>query len=429
MTELKYRWSFWARPQQLAPEGDWQTWLVLAGRGFGKTRIGAEWVRDEIQSGRRKRIALVAATAADVRDVMVEGESGLLACCRPDFMPEYIPSKRRIVWPNGAICTTFSAEQPRRLRGPQHDGAWCDELAAWRYAETWDQLQFGLRLGKDPRALVTTTPRPTPAIKELVAADTTVITRGSTYDNAGNLAPTFLKKILKKYEGTRLGRQELNAEILDDNPNALWSRGQIEDTRVTKVPDLIRIVVGVDPQVADPTEAKARAKDGADDTAETGIIVAGITGGSDPHGYILDDASLKDSPNGWGKAILTAYNKFRADRVIAEVNNGGAMVEFVIATVSRDNKQRLAYKAVHASRGKITRAEPVAALYEQKRVHHVGAFSVLEDQMCEWEPGMKSPDRMDALVWALTELFDLTDEIKQPLYTPSMAAATGWRKA
>jgi phage terminase large subunit-like protein len=395
---LAHSWDFWARDNQLAPPGDWRTWLVMAGRGFGKTRTGAEWVRNEVESGRRKRIALIGATAADVRDVMVEGESGLLACSPRSFMPRYEPSKRRISWPNGAIAMTFSADEPERLRGPQHDGAWCDEPASWRYPASWDMLQFGLRLGDDPRSVVTGTPKPVKLIRDLIASPNTVVTRGKTYENRANLARPFFESIVKKYEGTRLGRQELNAELLDDNPYALWQRNKIEELRVTKAPELVRIVVGIDPQVADPTVTLD------EDSAETGIVVAGITAGTDPHAYILDDASCRDTPNRWGLAALTAYNKFNADRIIAEVNNGGAMVEFVIGTVARDAKQRVPYKAVHASRGKVTRAEPVAALYEQGKVHHVGCFPELEDQMCEWMPGEKSPDRMDALVWALTEL-------------------------
>lgn len=402
---LNYRWDFWARDKQMAPPGDWRTWFVLAGRGFGKTRTGAEWVREEVESGRRKRIALVAPTAADVRDVMVEGESGLLACSPPSFKPRYEPSKRRLSWPNGAIATTFSADEPERLRGPQHDGAWCDEPASWRRPEAWDMLMFGLRLGEDPRSVVTGTPKPTKMVRDILADRGTVVTRGTTYENRGNLAPAFFEKILRKYEGTRLGRQELNAEVLDDNPFALWKRDRIEELRVAAFPDLARIVVAIDPQVADPKQS------GDEDSAETGIIVAGISQGREPHGYVLDDATLRDTPDKWARAAVTAYSKYKADRIVAEANNGGAMVEFTVATVARDLGLRVSYKAVHASRGKVTRAEPVSALYEQGVVHHVGCFPQLEDQLCEWMPGDKSPDRLDALVWALTDL--LVDAKKQ----------------
>lgn len=385
--ELLYDWEFWARPNQLPPPGEWRTWLVLAGRGFGKTRTGGEWIRAQVESGRCGRLALVAPTAADARDVMVEGESGILAISPPWFRPLYEASKRRLTWPNGAIATLYSGEEPDRLRGPQHDGAWADELAAWKYPETWDMLMFGLRLGKDPRVVVTTTPKPTKLIKELVTATTTVLTKGSTYDNAENLAPAFLEKIIAKYEGTRLGRQELHAEVLDDVEGALWKHSQLDELRVTRYPELKRIVAGVDP-----------ATTSEDESAETGIIVAGL--GVDGKGYVLDDSSLKDSPDRWARAAVTAYHKFKADRIIGEANNGGDLVETVIRTVD----PKVSYKKVHASRGKLTRAEPIAALYEQGKVHHVGVFPYLEDQMCSWLPGQKSPDRMDALVWALTEL-------------------------
>lgn len=400
-TELLFTWRFWARPEQLAPETTktgltWDTWLILAGRGFGKTRSGAEWINEQVWDHGVKRIALVARTAADARDVMIEGESGILACSHPDRRPHYEPSKRRLTWPNGAIATTFSSEEPDSLRGPQYEKAWGDEPAAWRYPqETWDQLQMVLRLGDHPQALMTTTPRPIPLIKELLADENhTAVTRGSTYDNKANLAPSFLRKMLRKYEGTRLGRQELLAEVLDDNPGALWKRrAMIEAHRVAKHPPLVRIVVAVDPA----TSANAN-------SAETGIIVAGI--GEDGHAYVLGDYTLSDSPGGWGREVVTAYNKHEADRVVGEVNNGGDLVESNVRTAAEKAGCEISFKQVRASRGKHTRAEPVAALYEQGRVHHVGAFPQLEDQLCDWDPttGSRSPDRLDALVWALTEL-------------------------
>lgn len=383
---LKYDWEFWGRPNQLEPPGDWKIWLILAGRGWGKTRTGAEFVLKKIKEGHR-RVALVAPTAADARDVMVEGESGILAISPPWDMPNYEPSKRRITWNNGAIATLYAAERPDRLRGPQHDLFWADELATWKYLETWDMLMFGLRLGDNPMGIVTTTPRPIKLLKELIKEKNTHVTKGSTYENRGNLASVFFEKIISKYEGTRLGRQELEAEILDDNPNALWSRANIEDNKVTKHPQLRRIVVAIDPAATDN-----------DTSNETGIIVAGL--GVDGQGYVLDDLTIKDSPHGWGKQAVTGYYKHRADRIIGEVNNGGDMIEYVIKSVDGT----VPFKKVHASRGKITRAEPVAALYEQNKIHHVGNFPLLEDQLCEWEPGQESPDRMDALVWAITEL-------------------------
>lgn len=396
---LRHSWPAWARPEQLAPPGDWDHWLILAGRGFGKTRSGAEWVLDQVERKGRKRIALVARTAADIRDVMVEGESGIMTVAHPARRPIYEPSKRRLTWPKlGAIATTFTADEPDQLRGPQHDGAWCDEIAAWRYGqETWDQLQMILRLGTQPQACITTTPRPTPLVKMLVSdpfelgkPGGTAITKGSTFDNQANLAKSFIRKIRKKYEGTRLGRQELFAEILDDNPGALWKRKpMLDELRVNRHPPLIRIVVGVDPAVSSN-----------ENSAETGIVAAGL--GEDGHAYVLDDASLVGTPGEWGNAAVTVYNTRKADRIIGEVNNGGDLVEANIRAVAND----VSYKAVRASRGKQTRAEPIAALYEQKRVHHVGQFPHLEDQLCDWDPttGTKSPDRLDALVWTLTEL-------------------------
>jgi len=384
----RYDWRFWARPHQLAPPGDWFVWLIRAGRGFGKTRTGAEWVLERVRQGYRN-IALVGKTVADVRDTMVElGDSSLLKVAPPWERPEYEPSNRRLIWPNGATATTYSGDKPDQLRGPQHDSAWVDELAKFQYPQdTWDNLLFGMRIGPAPQVVVTTTPRPIPLIKKLVASPTTVDVRRPTWDNAANLSPVYIREVIEPYRGTRLGRQELEGEILDDNPAALWKRSVIEEFRVTQAPDLVRIVVAIDP---------AATSKGTSD--ENGIIVAGL--GVDGHGYTLADRSLRGTPLEWAREAIAAYHTHRADRVIGEQNNGGEMVETIIRTVDAN----VSYTSVYASRGKATRAEPVAALYEQGRVHHVGAFPELEDEMCQWTPGDSSPDRMDALVWAYTEL-------------------------
>lgn len=383
---LSYDWPIWARADQLAPAGDWRIWALLAGRGYGKTRLGAEFVRSQVENGNAKRIALVGRTAADVRDVIVEGESGLLSVCPPWNKPRYEPSRRRITWPNGAIATTYTGDEPNTLRGPQHDLAWCDELAAFRYEETWDNLLMGLRLGNNPRCIVTTTPKNTPLIKRLLDDQTVHVTRGTSFDNRANLPPSFFEQIIKRYEGTRLGRQELYAEILSDSPGALWKRANIENSRVTKIPDLKRIIVAIDPSVT--------SQEGA---AETGIIVAGSAG--DEY-FVLADSSLRGTPNQWAVAAISAYKLHKADKIVGEANNGGDLIEANLRTVDKN----ISFKKVHASRGKVIRAEPVASLYEQGRVHHVGYFAELEDQLCSWQPGETSPDRLDALVWALTEL-------------------------
>jgi len=396
---ILYDWTVWARPKQLPPDWDWYVWLLLSGRGGGKTRPGAELVIKWAKEGYNP-IALVGETKADVRDTMVEvGDSSILKVSPPWFFPEYEPSKRRITWPNGVIGIVYSGDEPGQLRGPQHQKAWVDELAKFKYPqEAWDNLILGLRMGDKPQAVVSTTPRPIKSIKELVKDERTeknpdgrvAVTRGHTLENRDNLAPDFLNYILRKYEGTRLGRQELAGEILDDNPDALWERAKIDELRVRQHPDLIRVVVGVDPAASDN-----------EDSADTGIIVAGIAQiGDTMHGYILDDLTIKGTPHQWATAAVTGYHKARADKIIGEVNNGGDMVEHTIKTVDKS----VPFKAVHASRGKYIRAEPVSALYEQNRVHHVGFFPELEDQMCEWMPGDKSPDRLDALVWAITEL-------------------------
>lgn len=401
-------WSFFARPKQVTPPGTWNIWLILAGRGWGKTQTGAQWVKEQIKSGRR-RGALVGPTGADVRDVMVEGPSGIIEAFSKEpkeMRPVYEPGRRRIRWPNGALCFTYSAEEPNRLRGPQHDFGWGDELAAWQYPDAYDQMMFGMRLGHNPRTLFTTTPKPVKLIRDLVKRGTpdadlregrldtadVVITKGSTYENIANLARTFIHETIKKYEGTTLGRQELYAEILEDIEGALWHMSLIEAHRVSngdQIPTMKRIVVAADPAVTSKKES-----------AETGIIVAGL--GVNDHAYVFRDASGRFSPNNWGKKLIELYENFNADRVIGETNNGGELIE----TVLRNIDPSVSYKAVTASRGKARRAEPIVALYEQGRVHHVGYFGALESQMTTWREdlGMDSPDRMDALVWALTEL-------------------------
>jgi phage terminase large subunit-like protein len=382
--------------------GDWVVWLYLAGRGAGKTRSGAEFIRDEVERG-VKRIALIGATAADVRDVMIEGDSGLMSVCPPWNRPKYLPSKRRVVWPNGANAGCFSADEPDRLRGPNHEVAWADEVAAWRYPEAWDMLMLGLRKGQAPRVVVTTTPRPTKLIREMVESNQTHVTRGKTSDNIDNLAPAFLDRVVAKYEGTRLGRQELDAELLQDIPNALWPQKELDACLIqhdTKLPEMKRIVIGVDPS---GTKGDESADDlTAEKSDEIGIVVAGL--GTDGHGYVLDDISINGSPKIWGEAVVNAYHKWAADKVVAETNFGGAMVEFVI----KASDPMVNYKSVTASRGKSIRAEPVSGLYEQKKVHHVGLFPKLTEQMgfmtTHGYVGDGSPDRLDALVWALTEL-------------------------
>ena len=385
-------WRSIARPEQLPPPGDWwSTWCYIAGRGAGKTRSGAEAVREEVGSGRAGRIALIAPTAADAPDVMVEGESGLLAIAPNGDRPLFEPSKRRLTWSNGATATLFSSEEADRLRGPQHHLLWADELAAWKnVADVWAMAMFGLRLGRKPRAIVTTTPRPIKILREILAYPHTATTCGSTYDNRDNLAPSFFSQIVKRYEGTRLGRQELNAEILEDVQGALSTRDLLEEGRRSKahLPPLRRIVVALDPAVST-----------GEDADETGIIVAGL--GVDDHGYVLEDASGRFSPIERARRAVGLYRKWGADRIVAEANQGGEMVETTIRTVDAN----VSFRRVHASRGKITRAEPIAALAEQFRIHHVDAFPELEDQLCTYEAGSsRSPDRLDAMVWAFTEL-------------------------
>jgi phage terminase large subunit-like protein len=399
---LEYSWPLHARPNQLTPPGTWSTWLVLAGRGFGKTRTGGEFIRDEQEAG-KDRMALVGPTASDVREVMVEGESGLLAICPPWNRPEYEPSKRQLTWPNGARAITYSAEEPDRLRGPQHESAWCDEAAAWKYGvEVWDNLQFGLRLGTNPRTCVTGTPKPVKLIRDLLADPTTFTTRGSSYDNRSNLPAKWFKHLIRKYEGTRLGRQELLAELLEDTPGALWTRALIETARVAACPcALVRVVVAIDPAVTSGEEAD-----------ETGIIVAGL--GLDGHGYVFNDCTLRALPADWAKTAIAQYRYWKCDRIIGEANNGGEMIEATLRMID----PTVPYTAVHASRGKVTRAEPVSALYEQGRIHHVGMFELLEDQQCAFVPGAmeKSPDRVDALVWAISELMIDEPEIEGVIY-------------
>lgn len=386
---LEYDWTFWARPNQLAPEGDWRTWLALAGRGFGKTEAGAQWIRQRVKDGARS-IALVAETQKDLEEVMV---ARLLKISPPDDMPKVRFKPVRITWPNGAVALGYNGTEPDQLRGPEFDTAWVDELAKYRYArETWDMLQFTMRSGLDPRVFVTTTPRPIPVLREIMADATTVITRGSTLDNAKNLAPAFMKAVVEKYAGTRLGRQELDAEMLDDVPGALWTRAMIDQTRTRELPRLQRVVVAVDPS----------GTSGNGEGDDIGIVVAAL--GDDGRGYVIEDASCQLSPEGWARRVNEAYTAHKADRVVAERNFGGAMVEAVLRAAAPD----LPVKMVTASRGKIARAEPIAALYEQGRISHVGGFSALEDQMCAMTPsgyvGEGSPDRADALVWALSEL-------------------------
>lgn len=388
-------WSVIARPNQLPPPGMWLVWLLLAGRGFGKTRTIVEWARMQVESGAARRIAIVAATAADVRDVLVEGPAGFLAVSPEWNRPVYEPTKRRLTWHNGAIATCYSADEPDRLRGPQHDAAICDELAAWRYPEAWDMLQFGLRLGKHPRCVVATTPRPVKILLGLIAREgrDVVITRGGTLENARNLAPTFITQMRARYGGTRLGRQELDGEMLDDVPGALWTRETIEASRVDSAPQhQQRVVIGIDPA--------GSTNEGAD---VTGIVAAAI--GADGEAYVLADLSGRYAPTDWARRAIACYHSLRADKIVIERNFGGDMAKATLASVDAG----VPVKEVNSSRGKVLRAEPIASLFEQKRAHLVGTLPELEDQMAaftaDWDRARDgSPDRVDAMVFALTEL-------------------------
>lgn len=413
LARLLNDWEFIARrdqwPPDLAANGlPWRVWLILGGRGAGKTRAGAEWVkglalrREQFSLRPIGRIALIGETAADVRDVMIEGVSGLLAVHGKRDRPRWESSRRRIVWDSGAVAQAFSAEDPESLRGPQFDAAWCDELAKWRYArETWDMLQFGLRLGDWPRQLVTTTPRPTPLLKELIAHPATALTRALTRENAANLAPSFLESMISQYAGTRLGRQELDGELVEERKDALWTREMIESLRVKEAPALSRIVVAVDP----PASSGKRADN-------CGIVAAG----ADDAGfvYVLEDSTLSAArPAQWARAAIALYNKLSADALVAEVNQGGEMVRAVLNEADPAAPVTMA----RATRGKYLRAAPVAQLYEQGRVKHVGALPGLEDEMCDFGlDGLssgRSPDRLDALVWAITSLA-LTPRAPEP---------------
>ena len=387
---MRNDWRARARPEQLAPAGDWSIWILLAGRAYGKTIASAQHIREIADSGTVRHIGLVGQTAAAISDIMVLGPSGIMSIV-PNFnRPTYEPSKACITWPNGVKLQLFSAEEPERLRGPNLGYAWCDELCSWNnLVDVWDMLQMCLRVGKNPRTIISSTPKPSKLLKSLIEREgkDVVITRGSTFDNRANLAPQYFNSVVSRYEGTRKGRQELNAEVLTEIEGALWNIAQLDELRRHKAPDMKRIVVAVDPAVSI-----------GEDSDETGIVVAGL--GVDDHGYLLEDASGKYSPAEWARRVVSLYGKYHADRVIAEINMGGLLVEQTLRAVSSN----ISYRGVHAKRGKMIRAEPVAALYEQSKVHHVGIFEKLEDQLCTYAGGGDSPDRLDALCYAITEL-------------------------
>lgn len=398
LARLAADWPLFARPDQLPPPGDWAIWLMIGGRGAGKTRAGAEWVRamalglPPFAAQPAGRIALVGETYADVRDVMIEGVSGLLSIGGPE-RPQWSPTRRRLEWPNGAVAQAFSAEDPQGLRGPQFAAAWCDELCKWRNAqETWDMLQFGLRLGAQPRQLVTTTPRPMPLLRALMADPRAVLSRARTRDNAANLAPSFLQAVVGRYAGTRLGRQELDGEMVEERADALWSRSGIEAARIAQAPPLARLVVGVDP----PASSGKRAD-------RCGVVAAGVD--ADGVVHVLEDATIaRATPAAWAARAIALYHRHAADALVVEVNQGGEMATAVL----RQCDASVPVTPVRATRGKYVRAEPVAALAEQGRLKFCGVFPELEDELCDFGPdglsGGRSPDRMDAMVWAVTAL-------------------------
>jgi len=384
---LAHDWKFNARKNQLLPAGDWDYWLILAGRGFGKTRTGAETVRQWVKSSRY--VNLIGATADDARDIMIQGESGIMAVCPKHERPVYKKNESKLIWPNGAESLIFTADSPERLRGKQHEKLWADELCAWRYPESFDQAKMGLRLGKTPQIVITTTPQPTKQLKAMIANKRTIVTRGSTYDNRANLAQNFLDTIISTYEGTRLGRQELNAEVLDDVQGALWTWAMIEGAREKQELPTVRTVIGVDPAVTN-----------REDSDLTGIVAASKV--NDSSYRVHEDASMKDSPHTWAQAVINLYEKYGADAIIVETNQGGELIKELLRRYGFAGR----IIEVHASKGKFARAEPISALYEQGLVAHDAGLDMLESELTEYSPltANKSPDRLDALVWALTEL-------------------------
>jgi len=403
LASLPWLFEFWALPHQLPPEGDWKTWVVMGGRGAGKTRAGSEWVRAQVEGatpdapGHARRVALVGETFDQARDVMVFGESGILACSPPDRRPQWEAGRRRLVWANGATAQLCSAHEPEALRGPQFDAAWVDELAKWKKAEeTWDMLQFALRLGEHPQQMVTTTPRNVAVLKRILGNASTVTTHAPTEANRAYLAESFLAEVEARYGGTRLGRQELEGVLLEDVEGALWTTAMLEGCRIEVAPALTRIVVSVDPSVT-----------GGAASDECGIVVAGVVAEGAPSGWravVLEDASIRGGPTDWARAAIAAMARHGAERMVAEVNQGGDLIESVIRQID----PLVPFRALRAGRGKGLRAEPVAALYEQGRVQHLRGLGALEDQMCRMTVGgyrgKGSPDRLDALVWAIHEL-------------------------
>ena len=395
--EASTDWFLQSRREQIPPQWNWFIWVVMAGRGWGKNFAGSNWLVNKHVSGEAKNSAIIASTSADLRRFCVDGPSGIRSLAPSWFKPDYKPATSKVIWPNGTITSLFTSEIPDRLRGPNIDFAWCDELAAWRYLdETWEMLQLCLRYGLSSPCLVTTTPRPRKVLKGLMSRvrstenprGDVAITSGSTYDNAANLPSRFVNEIIAQYKGTRLERQEIFGELLNEFEGALWSYNLLDECRVTEHPILKRIGVGVDPAIS--------SNEGSD---LTGIVVGGVTDGQ---GYVIGEHSLRASPETWARKVVTVYKQSKADFVVAEKNQGGEMVEATIKAVDSGVNVRL----VHASRGKITRAEPIAAFYEQHKIHHVGTFPELEDEMCLFLPGetKKSPDRTDALVWLFSEL-------------------------
>ena len=387
----RYEWSLSARPEQVEPIGNHRYFMACAGRGWGKTRAGTEWVRSQIESGKSSKAIIVAATAADLRDTLVEGPSGLLTVCPPWDRPLYEPSKRRLTWKNGATVALYSSEEPDRLRGVNADLFLADELAAWKYPEAWDMALLSLRIGNNPRAMITTTPRPTRIIRELLSREDCLVVRGSTYDNAENLAPQFIEEIVRRYEGTRLGRQEIHAEVLEDVDGAVLTREQIEILRVEAAPELGRVIVGVDPAVSS-----------GENSDQTGIVVAGK--GVDGDIYALADRSCRLGPAGWARRVIDAYREFKADTIVVEKNQGGAMCEHTIRSVD----ENVPITLVTATRGKHVRAQPILSLFEQGKAHTLPGMGKLEEQLASFSlegyEADSSPDSADAFIWAATEL-------------------------